>query len=102
MSLHQRFALVLDDLQQRSRAQHAADFRFDQRPDDETHALFVAHVLIELQRIGDAVARVGVDDQTLLVCSRHFLSAGIEIEDTLVEDVDRIDDRHTSTSGPAP
>jgi len=49
--------------------------------------------LIEQQRVGDAVAREGVDDDALLVGGGDLLRRGIEVEDALVEVVDRLHHR---------
>ena len=62
-------------------------------PSRERTFALVAHGLIEQQRIGDAIAREGIDDDALLVGRRHLLRRGIEIEDALVEVVDRLHHR---------
>ena len=46
---------------------------------------FVGQRLIEAQRIGDAPAREGIDDQTLLVLRDDFFRRQIEDQHALVE-----------------
>ena len=49
--------------------------------------------MIEQQGIDDAVARKGIDDDALLVGGGHLLRRRIEVEDALVEVVDRLHHR---------
>ena len=49
--------------------------------------------LIEQQRIDDAVARKGIDHEPLLIGGGHLLRRRIEVEDALVEVVDRLHHR---------
>ena len=53
----------------------------------------VAHALEEHQRVGDAVARKGIDDEPLLVGGNHLLRGGVDVEDALVEIFDVLDER---------
>ena len=57
------------------------------------HPLLVAQRLVELQRVDDLVAGEAVDDETLLVGGGDLLRQAIEIENALVVDLDRVDER---------
>ena len=61
---HQLFALVAHGVGQRGRAQNAAQRRVEQDRELRRGAIRPDR-LIEFQRIGDAVARKGIDDEAL-------------------------------------
>ncbi len=79
------------------RAEHPADGGVDDRAEPRAHHALVAHGLVELQRIGDPVAREGIDDEPLLVGGGELLRRRVEVEDALVEDLDRLHDRDASS-----
>ena len=91
---HQRAALVADDTRQRVLAEHAAQRRVQQGREPRIGAFDRADRLIEPQRIGDLVAREGIDHEALLIGGDHFLRRIFEIEDALVDVDHAVDKRH--------
>ncbi len=67
---------------------------FDYRAEARFHAFLIAQRLIELQRIDDFITREAVDDETLLVGGGDLLRLAVEIENALVVDLDRVDQRY--------
>src|ERR1700682_563633 len=101
---HQLLALVAHGIGQGGRAQHAAQRRVEQDRKLRAGAIRPDR-LIEFERIGDAVAREGVDDEALAglgdagigpVAARcnHLLRRRLDVEDALVDIDDTVDERN--------
>src|SRR5262245_38625072 len=82
---HQRLALVAHDLAQRVAPERLAEIRVDDVVEARLCAALVAHRAIELERVGDAEARVVVDHELLLVDGEDLLGRGVVVEEPAVE-----------------
>ena len=91
---HQLAAPVRQHGGERHRAEHVAHRAVDDGAEPRAHALLVHRRLQEQQRIDDAVAREGVDDQAALVEHDHFGRVGVEIQQPLVEIDHVLHERH--------
>ena len=90
---HELGALVAHDIGRGRLAQHAAQRRVEQGRQPRIGAFDHADGLIELQRVGDAIAREGIDHQPLLVGGDDLLRGVFEIENALVDGDDAVEQR---------
>jgi hypothetical protein len=92
--LHQRVALVSHHGLEARGAKHAPQRGLEDRPKPRPGDAFIAHGLVEQQRIGNAPTGKGVNNKTLLVRGDHLLRRRVEIEQALVEERDVLDERN--------
>ena len=101
---HQLLTLVAHGVGQRGRAQHAPQRRVEQDRKLRAGAIRPDR-LIEFERIDDAVAREGVDDEALAglgdagigpvaARSNNLLRRRLDVEDALVDIDDTVDERN--------
>ena len=93
--------LATIDGQQLDVAEHAAQAPLTIALEPRRATQLGADGLIEQQRVGDAVARVGVDDQPLLVGDDDLLRRRLEIEHAVVVIARRSDDGQLDAAGRA-
>src|ERR1700759_3047255 len=89
---HQRFALIAHHLDETDLAEHAAQRCVEQRGQLKIGGLDRADALIKAQRVLDAIAREGVDNEPLLVGVDPFLRRVLQIEDPFADRDPRVDD----------
>src|SRR5215472_12116855 len=78
--MHDRRALIRQQSRQRHIAEHAPQAAAHHRIQSSADGGFGTHRLIEQQRIGNAVPRIGIDDEPFLIRNDDFLGWRLEIE----------------------
>ena len=91
---HQLAPLARQHRLQLDRGENATDARIDDHCQALTGHDFVVDGAVELQRIGDPVAGVGVDHQPLLVRGDDLFLRRVVIENSLLHHLDVLDQRH--------
>jgi hypothetical protein len=93
-SHHESGAVVAHDLRLIGLAENAAHGGVQHRRELIVGTFDCADRLVEAQRIDDPVAHKRVDFDTLIVGSEHFLFWAFQIENTVVEENDGLDERY--------